>query len=156
MARKKKDPLQRLHLDQKLSLLRNHELPSTPHGGWIRNLREALGMSREQLATRLKITPQSLADIEAAEAEDRITLATLKRVAAALNADLRLAIVPALPLAEMLQKQARKVATEIVSETQASMALEAQGNSKDFVNQRIEELANELVRSGDRRIWNGK
>lgn len=51
----------------------------------IRAWREHLGVSREELARRLGVTPAAVAQFEAAKARPRA--ATLKKVAAALGLD---------------------------------------------------------------------
>ncbi len=51
----------------------------------IRAWREHLGVSREELARRLGVTPAAVAQFEAAKARPRA--ATLKKVAAALDVD---------------------------------------------------------------------
>ena len=67
---------------------------SRPAGGWLRPIREALGVTLTDLAKRLKVTPPAIRSFEQAEAEDRITLASLRRTADALGCDLIYALVP--------------------------------------------------------------
>ena len=69
-----------------------------PVRGWIKAIRDALGMSMEQLAERLKIKQPSLATLEKSEAKGTIELATLRRVAEALDCTLVYALVPNKPL----------------------------------------------------------
>ena len=75
-----------------------------PSSGWLRNVRTTLGLTLAQLAQRLKITPPAVRSFEQAEAEDRITLASLRRVADTMDCDLIYALVPragiALPAAD--------------------------------------------------------
>ena len=75
-----------------------------PTVGWLRTTRDLLGFTLTNLAQRLKVTPPAVRSFEQAEAEDRITLASLRRVAAAMNCELIYALVPrtgaALPLVE--------------------------------------------------------
>lgn len=67
---------------------------SAPAEGYIRWMREGLGYSREEVATRMEIAPQSLAGIEDAEAHGRVKLDTLRRAARALNCTVVYALVP--------------------------------------------------------------
>jgi transcriptional regulator with XRE-family HTH domain len=65
-----------------------------PDAGWLRAIREDLGITLAELAGRLKVTPPAVRSFEQAEAEDRITLASLRRTAAAMDCDLIYALVP--------------------------------------------------------------
>ena len=65
-----------------------------PTAGWLRTIREGMGLTFSELAGRLGITPPAVRSFEQAEAEDRITLASLRRTAAAMEYDLIYALVP--------------------------------------------------------------
>ncbi len=65
-----------------------------PASGWIRAVRDALGLTLSDVAQRLKVTPPAVRSFEQAEAEDRITLGSLRRTADAMNCDLIYALVP--------------------------------------------------------------
>ena len=58
MAKPEFDRLQREQVEQMLRPWRGLPQVGAPKGGWIRTLREALGMSSTQLAKRLKVSPQ--------------------------------------------------------------------------------------------------
>lgn len=122
--------------------------------GWIRTLREALGMSATQLANRLGVTKQGVGAIERAEREGRITFSTYKKVAEALDCDVRVTVVPRRPLENIVREQAFKAASQIVERSQLYMKLEDQGTDKEFRHQEIERLAEEMIRTGNSRIWN--
>jgi predicted DNA-binding mobile mystery protein A len=65
-----------------------------PAAGWLRTVRDSLGLTLADLARRLNVTPPAVRAFEKAEAEDRITLASLRRVAVAMECDLVYALVP--------------------------------------------------------------
>lgn len=68
-------------------------LNSTPgYREQIRMLREAAGMTQEQLAKKVNRTPRSIRTIENGEAFPRIT--TLQEIAKALNAELSILLIP--------------------------------------------------------------
>ena len=91
-------PLQQL--DKTLSPWRS--LPrSRPSGGWLRAVRQALGMTTRQLATAVGVTQAAVVDAERTEAKGDITLTTLQRYAAALGCELTYALVPKRPLQEV-------------------------------------------------------
>jgi predicted DNA-binding mobile mystery protein A len=78
-----------------------------PVRGWIKAIREGLGMSSAQLAKRLLVRQPSVANMEQSEAKGTIELATLRRVAEALDCTLIYALVPNKPLEVMVQERAR-------------------------------------------------
>src|SRR5688500_427059 len=65
-----------------------------PKEGWIRTIRMAIGMSAVQLAKRLDISRQSMAEIEKREADGSITLNTLRTVANAMDMDVHYILIP--------------------------------------------------------------
>lgn len=67
---------------------------SRPVHGWLAAVRNALGLSRAAVAASLKVTPAAVQDYEKAEKADAITLATLRRVAGAMDCELVVALVP--------------------------------------------------------------
>jgi predicted DNA-binding mobile mystery protein A len=97
-----------------------------PQRGWIKAIREGLGMTSAQLATRMGIRQPSVAELEKSEAEKRITLASLERVAEALDCRLVYMLVPNQPLSERLTKRANEMAEEQLAAVNQTMKLEKQ------------------------------
>lgn len=114
-----------------------------PVRGWIKAIREALGMSMEQLAERLKIKQPSLAAIEQSEAKGTIELATLRRVAEALDCTLVYALVPNKPLETMLRDSARAFTRKRRAHVEHSMLLEDQKVKGKDVDARLDEIVRE-------------
>jgi len=65
-----------------------------PERGWIHAMREALGVSTGELGRRLGTSRQLPLQFEKAEADDSITLKSLRRVGEALECELVYALVP--------------------------------------------------------------
>jgi len=142
-------PLAASQLDRKLAPLRESaaQLRSArPAGGWIRAIRRALGMSTNALGRRLKLAQQSVVQLEENEKNETITLASLRRVAAAPDADFVYAIVPRENLREYLTARARMLAAQRIAPIAQSMKLESQGLGDNELQERIDELARELER----------
>lgn len=133
---------------------RETALAPTPQGGWIRAVREGLGMSGAQLARRLGIARQGAKALERSEVRRAISLATLARVANALDADLVYALVPRRPLAEIRRSQARKKADRVLARVGHSMRLEAQVVPPAVHEYQVAELAERYVRESPRSLWN--
>ena len=121
-----------------------------PVRGWIKAIREALGMSSAQLAHRLGIKQPSIVDIEQSEVKGTIQLATLRRVAEALDCSLVYALVPNKPLGTMVRDRARVVARRHLEPIEHSMLLENQKvSTKDF-EARLDELVRDI---NPRTLW---
>jgi predicted DNA-binding mobile mystery protein A len=122
-----------------------------PPRGWIRALREALGMSARQLGQRLGVKQQSVMDLEASEAQGTIQINTLMRVAEALDCTLVYALVPRTSLDEMVTARARSVARAQLVRIGHNMDLEAQGLPAAELDAQVDEFAERYVR--DRDLW---
>lgn len=130
-----------------------HELPNPPTG-WIRAIRLALGMSLQQLANKLKITKQSVQEIEMREKVGSITLRSLRETASALDMELVYGFVPKDgSLEKYIDKKARSLAEIIVSRTSNSMKLEDQENTKQRLEKAIEERTIIIKRELPKALW---
>lgn len=97
----------RARLDERFAHIRPVDQLRPPARGWIKAIREALGMSTAQLAQRMGVRQPSIVGLERSEAEGRIELASLRRVAEALDCTLVYALVPNTPLATTVRERAR-------------------------------------------------
>ena len=112
-------------LDRSLSEARN--VPPRPSGGWIASVREALGLTLAEVGRHLRAPRQTVQKFERAEATDRITLGTLRRVADAMGCDLVYALVPKSgSFAELAERPTRERAARDVKSVVHTMALEDQ------------------------------
>jgi predicted DNA-binding mobile mystery protein A len=98
-----------------------------PPRGWIRAVREALGMTTGQLAKRLRVQQPRVIELERSEASGNITMKSLERAAEALGCRLVYVLVPDEPLAETTRKRASTVAEQQLASVEQTMRLEAQG-----------------------------
>src|ERR1700687_4512651 len=97
----------RSHLDKRFKEIGVASRFTPPVRGWIKAIREALGMSTAQLAKRLRIKQPSVIALEKSEAKGTIELATLRRVAEALDCTLVYVLVPKKPLQAIVRDRAR-------------------------------------------------
>lgn len=139
-------------LDQTLGLWRS--LPgSRPAGGWLRAVRQALGMTTRQLAKSVGVTQAAVVDAEHTEAKGDITLATLQRYAAALGCELRYALVPRRPLEKVVEERADHIARDQVSRVRHSMGLEDQSTAPERFEREVADLRRKLLEGKPSRIW---
>lgn len=143
-------------LDSALNRWRDADLPPRPPSGWIKAVREALGMTSAYLARRLGVTLPTATRLEISEAEDRITLATLRRAAEALDCELHYALVPRQPLKDTLEARATALARSQMAAISHTMALEAQSTSRETVEAQTRALAENLLKGSRRALWREK
>jgi predicted DNA-binding mobile mystery protein A len=79
------------HLATQIAPLRPVQRPSQ---GWLRIVREALGLPLRSVAAKLKVTPQTVHAFERREAAGTLTLANLRKVAGAMNCEVVYFVVP--------------------------------------------------------------
>jgi predicted DNA-binding mobile mystery protein A len=116
----------RSRLDERFKELGPITRYKPPTRGWIKAVREALGMTTEQLAKRLGVKQPSVVAIEQSEARGTIELATLRRVAEALDCALVYALVPNKPLETTVRDRARAFVRRRRGPIEHSMVLEDQ------------------------------
>lgn len=132
-------------LDRALEqFLAAREVPR-PSKGWIHSIRQALGVSSGELARRLGTSRQLPLQLEKGEAEDRITLKSLRATANALDCDLVYALVPrAGSMQALIESRARAEAKARVLGVEHSMALENQAVGK--IDEAVEAETRRLAR----------
>ena len=131
-------------LDRSLQQYQAARKVPRPSKGWIRAIRQALGVSSGELARRLGTSRQLPLQLEKGEAEDRITLKSLRAVANALDCDLVYALIPrAASMEELLENRVRAEARQRVLGVEHSMALENQavGNLGEAVEAEARRVA---------------
>jgi predicted DNA-binding mobile mystery protein A len=111
-----------------------------PVRGWTKAVREALGMTTSQLAKRLGVKQPSVVAIEQSEVKGTIELATLRRVAEALDCTLVYALVPRNPLETMVRERARPFWRRRRGPVEHSMLLEDQAVTGKDTEKRFDEI----------------
>jgi predicted DNA-binding mobile mystery protein A len=142
------------HLDRRFAALRPLTNSPRPPKGWLRAIRDALGMTTAQLAQRLGVSQPRIVELEQSEASGSVTLNTLQRAAEALGCRLIYALVPERPLAETVRNRADFVAARHTSAVAHSMRLENQevtgkDVAEDLHRQQVERLLRRPARLWD-------
>lgn len=89
-------------------------LGAPPPGGWLRTVRDALGMSSYQLARRMGFSPTRVRQFEAEEVNGSIRLVALRRAAEAMNCTLVYVLSPNERLEDIVLRQAHlKAVTQL-------------------------------------------
>jgi predicted DNA-binding mobile mystery protein A len=127
-----------------------------PKGGWLALLRHALGMSGARVAARMGVSRNAIYQAERNEREGAITIAQMRKIAEAMNAEFVYAIVPRGSVEDVIRAQARRKAEARVRRVSSHMALESQSLPSEQTRQRIEDLADELIRDMPPDFWDVK
>lgn len=145
--------LQLEQMDARLAVWRGLDLGVRPPSGWVHAIRDALGMSATALARRLGMSHAGLRKLEQSEATDAITLASLRKLAAALDCELHYALVPRTSLAQQLQMRAETVARERLRPISHTMVLEDQAVSSEYEKLHVQMNAKALLEGSRRSLW---
>jgi predicted DNA-binding mobile mystery protein A len=140
----------RARLDERFKEIGAPARYSPPVRGWVKAIREALGMSTAQLAKKVRVKQPSIVAIEQSEAKGTIELATLRRVAEALDCTLVYALVPNRPLEQTVRERARLFARSRLEAVEHSMLLEDQKVTTKDATARIDEILRE---TNPHRFW---
>lgn len=141
-------------LNKKLLPFRHLENTIVPQKGWIHTIRTTLKMSLRQLGNRLKISAQSVKEIEDRESSGSITIKTLKEAGKALDMRLVYGFIPKnKSIEQMIEQRAFEIASDIVMRTSGTMKLEDQENSKERLDKAIKNRAEEIKNKMPRYLW---
>jgi predicted DNA-binding mobile mystery protein A len=143
-------------LDKTFAQLTNLKTLQAPVKGWLRSIREALGMSGKQLGERLEVSQPRVVQLEKDELSGALTLKTMRQAAEAMDCVFVYAVVPRTSLEETMHRQARKVATERLSRTSHTMLLEDQMVSNDEQKKMFEDKVEDLIRNIPNDFWSDK
>lgn len=127
-----------------------------PNGGWLTVLRRALGMSGAHVAARMGVTRAAIYQAERNERDGAITIAQMRKIADAMDAEFVYAVIPKGSVEEVVRAQARRKAESHVRRASSHMALEGQSLPNAQARQRIKTLAEELARDMPPDFWEGR
>ena len=135
-------------LDRKTSGLKsaNNIVPRT--SGWIKTVREAIGMTESQLAARLEVTQPRITKMESNE--DNLKLSTMKKAAEALNCEFVYYFKPKTTFQNLVDEQAQKKAAEVLKTVNVNMALE---NQEIAEAEAVKDFASDLINTKIKQIW---
>jgi predicted DNA-binding mobile mystery protein A len=141
-------------LDKKLDLIKSLETLIIPPKGWINAVRIAINMTLRQYGQKLKISPQSVKELEEREANGSITIKSLKEAGLALNMRLVYGFIPLDgSIEKMIERRAGEIAREIISRTSQSMKLEDQENEEERLRKALELKTKDLIDNIPKYIW---
>ncbi len=116
-------------LDQRVAALKSTAAHAQrPARGWLRAVREAIGLKQETVARTIGVTRPSYRDLESSEARGSISLSSLTRAAEAMDCELVYFLVPRAAVAKTFGELALRhdSAMKHLHASEHSMALEGQ------------------------------
>ena len=143
----------RKQLDNTFAQLSNIKWMQPPVKGWLRSIREALGMSGKQLGERMGVSQPRVVQLEKDEVSGAVTMKSMRQAAEALDCVFVYAVVPRTNLKETVRNQAYKVAEKSLSRTSHTMLLEDQQVSNDERRKMLESKIDDLAREMPNDFW---
>lgn len=144
------------HLDKRLAALKPLGQATRPPKGWLRAVRDALGMTTSQLARRIGVSQPRIVELEHAEISGRVTLNSLQRAAEALGCRFVYALVPERPLAETVRARAELVAETQLASVRHTMNLEDQAVADRRATSALRRQMIEQLLRKPARLWDDK
>lgn len=122
--------------------------------GWIRSSRTAIGMTLKQLATRLGFSVPAAKNFEMREVDEAITLASLRKIANAMEMDLVYYFKPKQDsLDDLLQIRAELKAKELMESSNQAMLLENQEADNKNKSREYDRLITEIRNQKLSSLW---
>ncbi|MFO7922208.1 MAG: mobile mystery protein A [Bacteroidales bacterium] len=143
----------REQLDRKLSKLREFSVQGLTSIGWIRTIREALGMTSKDLASRVGVNQSRIIHMEQAEVDGNIKISTMKKIADALEMDFVYAFVPRTSLNDMVREQARLLALKKMERLDHTMRLEMQELSSEEKEKALKDMIDKILIDERKDFW---
>jgi len=147
------EALARKHLDKALTPFREALAQPRPPKGWVRAIRDALGMTSRQLAARMGFSQSTITGLEQGEEAETVTLKTLRQAAEALDCQLVYALVPNTTLDEVVRTRARALAQEHLARIHHTMRLENQALREGELAAELDRLTNSILEGRASRLW---
>ena len=149
----KNHKLIREQLDRTLKNLKVLQGMSLPSKGWLRAIRDALGMNGRQFAERMGVSPARISKMESDELAGALTLNTLRKAAEALDCTLVYGLVPKKNLEDAVRKQVAMYAGQRFNRISHTMALEDQELTPEEKKKARKTMEEELLRNIPKTLW---
>ena len=145
----------RRHLDKRFQTMSPEvvALLTPPTKGWVKAIREALGLTLAQLALKLGVSATRVTTIEQGECKGSVTLATMERMAQALGCQFVYAFIPHESLQSIVESQAKRKADVLLKQIGHTMHLEDQSTTTEEFEIQRKQLLDDLLAGKSARLW---
>ena len=134
-------------MNEALTQLAPMKAVNVPIKGWIRAIRETLGMTGEQLARKLRTNKQRISRIEQDEIQGKLTLNTLRNVADALDCTLVYGLVPKHGLDQTIRQRAILLAQKRINRSRQMMGLGGQAVDEQDESYMVSDIMDEMPKA---------
>ncbi|MFC1510063.1 mobile mystery protein A [Candidatus Omnitrophota bacterium] len=138
---------------KKIEKLQDYNDLGMPASGWIHCIREALGLSMDQLAKKVGIDQSRISRLENAEKKGDLKMSSLKKIAHGLGMSFVYGFVPQNTLEQMVRDQARKIAEEKMKHLDHTMALELQHLSVEDREKALDHMIDKILIEEPKDFW---
>ena len=152
----KQKKIAREQLDETMKSFESLKAMSAPRKGWIRAIRDTLGMTGVQLAKRLKVNQQRVARIEQDEVLGKVTLNTMQNAAEAMDCVFVYGVVARDGLEQIVRRKAELVAKKRMARSNQMMRLEKQELSEADKAKAMQTIIDEIVETMPKSLWDEK
>jgi predicted DNA-binding mobile mystery protein A len=152
----KQKKLAREQLDETMKSFESLKGRSAPRKGWIRAIRDTLGMTGEQLAKRLGVNQQRVARMEQDEVLGKVTINTIQNAAEAMDCVFVYGVVARDSLDQIVRKQAEVLANKRMVQSNQMMRLEKQELSETDKAKAMQTIIDEIVETMPKSLWGEK
>ena len=143
----------REQLDQTLKRFKVLQAMDMPQRGWLRAIRDALGMNGRQFALRMGVSPARVSKLESDEIAGAVTLKTMRKAAEALDCTLVYALVPRVSLEDTVKKRITLYAQQRLARISHTMALEDQELSTGGKKKALQAMEEKLLFNIPKSLW---
>ena len=140
-------------LDKTLAAFRPLLSAGIPSRGWIRAIRDAVGMNGRQFADRMGVHRTRSGQIESDEVGGSVTIKTMRRAAEALDCAFVYGFVPRESLAQTLRDRAGVVASSRHARVSQTMRLEGQALDERQEEESLSDAISELLDNPPSSLW---
>lgn len=143
----------RSQLDKKLAFLSNFASFGVPQSGWIKTIREALGLSSLQLGKMSGLDQSRISRLESAEKSGNLKISSLQKIAKGLRMQFVYGFVPDGTLEEMVNARAKTIALKRMKRLNDTMRLEKQGLSDEEQKKAFEDMIEKILVDQPKDFW---
>jgi len=150
---KTNNKLVREQLQMTLAKLRPLLDSSIPPKGWIKAIKNALGMSGRQFAERMGVTKQRASFMEKQEIDGTTTFKAMRKTAEALDCVFVYGFVPRTSLEETIRNRAKQLANKRIARASHTMGLENQALSKKENKKILSNMIKDIMDELPSNLW---
>ena len=143
-------------IDKKLTPLKEFASLAAPDQGWIKTIREALGLSARQLGKRAGLDQSRISRLETAEKEGNLKLSSLQKIAQGMNMKFVYGFVPDDSLESMVRARAKQIALDRLKRLNNTMRLEQQALPEEEEKKVLEDMIEKILIEWPKDFWDVK